>query len=226
MNSQKMNIVFSDAPGCRERHLLRKYLNPHFFKASSDITQQAVDEAREADVGDFESFQHDFRDLLEEVSDMEGRVDTEHILGIKERIDQLYDRCMNLGESPPELKNALLRLNDSIMKTIRQAAGADTMATRELDREEQARQLHLELVEYKLVSDLLRSDSPIEENELVPTLLSEDPESVQVVMSLFDPEQQDAIRKEAGSIISILQSRGEVPGSTQQAFAAMNQHKQ
>ena len=224
--NEKVAIVFSDSPGCRERHLIRKHQNPIFISEKSALTQSDVDDAREDDSSEYEEFIEDFNDLLADVSGLEGKVETEVVLEIKEQIDRMYDRCASFGEDHSKYKGALVKLHDTIMTVIRQAAGVDSVAMKELDREQQARELHLELMEYKLVSDLLRADSPIQDNELVPTLLSEDSESVQVVMSLFEEEQKGTIRDEAKGLVSRLRVANRLSEKVQQAYDAMMSQKQ
>ena len=220
------NLSFSEAPGSRERHLIRKYENPLFVVSEPMLTQSDVDDARESDLDEYEGFLEDFNDLLKEVSHMTGTVETETILKMKERIDRLYERCVSFGTDHDEFKNALQKLHHTIMGAIRKAAEVDSMALKELEREQEVRKLHIELMEYKLVSDLLRVDSPIKDNELVPTLLSEDAEAVQVVMSLFEPDQQQAIRDEAESLLKKLALSNKIPEQVQQAYAAMTSQKQ
>ncbi len=217
-------LLFSDAPGSQERHLIRKYDNP-LFGAVEVLTQVDVDHARQNDIDEYQSFLEDFNILLNEVSVLTGAVETEMILAMKERIDTLYECCVSFGVEQNEYKTALQKLHHTIMNAIRQAAKADSMALKELEREQEVRKLHIELMEYKLVSDLLRSDSPIKDNELVPTLLSEDAEAVQVVMSLFEPKQQQAIRNEAKALLEGL-AINSIPEDVQKAYEAMTSQKQ
>ena len=225
-DSSPQNLTFSESPGSRERHLIRKYDNPLFTQSLIKLTQTDIDTARQKDVDDYNAFLDDFNDLLQEVSLLSGQVDTEVILELKERIDRLYERCVSFGVDHEEYKKALQKLHQTIMSAIRQAAEVDSMALKEIEREQQVRDLHIELMEYKLVSDLLRADSPIQDNELVPTLLSEDAEAVQVVMSLFEPAQQQAIRNEAKALLDRLGLSKRIPDQVQAAYEAMISQKQ
>lgn len=204
--------------------MIRKHENP-LFAVTEVLTQIDIDIAHQDDLDEYESFLEDFNGLLSEVSTLSGAVDTEMILEMKERIDRLYERCVGFGTEQDEYKNALQKLHHTIMAAIRQAAKVDSMALKELEREQEVRKLHIELMEYKLVSDLLRADSPIKDNELVPTLLSEDAEAVQVVMSLFEPDQQQAIRDEAKALLGRV-AVNNIPDDVQKAYAAMTSQKQ
>lgn len=216
-----MNVSFSAAPGCRERHLRRKHHNPLFPDAERHISAQQLHDARQLDQADEKQFRDAFQALLGDVGSLSGHVETEAILDIKERIDRLYEQCAGLGGDLGNEKQALRRLNDVIMGAVRKAAGDDPLAAEELEKEASARETHLGLLEFALVADLLRADSPIERDDLVPTLLSEDADTVRVVMSLFDAPQQDELRQEAHSLLQRLQSQGDATASMAAALAAM-----
>lgn len=216
-----MALQFSDRPGSRERHLRRRCDNPLFPPDRRSITQAQVDVAREADETEYREFRERFRQLLHDAGEMSGSVDTEKVLALKERIEQLYEQCAGFGGDHEQEKQGLLRLNDVIMGAVRRAAGNDPLAIEELNNEQAARQLHLQLLEYPLVADLLRDDTPIEAQDLVPTLLSEDPESVRVVMSLFEPDQQTRLQTEAAHLVQRAESEGALEARAQASYEAM-----
>ncbi len=226
METKQANLVFSVQPGCRERHLKRKYLNPLFSPRLSVISQSDVDQARSDDLDEYKSFIVNFDKLLSEVSCLSSRVETEIVLDLRVRVDALYDQWVSFGGGDADYKNALLRLHSTLVAAIKKSAENDIATLNELAREQKAHEIHLHLVEYPLVSDLLRADSPIEENELVQTLLSEDAESVQIVMSLFEPDQQQVIRDEARTWVERINRTDEVPERVLLAYQAMLKHKQ
>lgn len=216
-----MALQFSDQPGSYERHVRRRYDNPLFPPGRQQITQADVDAARATDEREYQAFRTEFHQLLQEAGNMAGSVDTELVLGLKERIEQLYERCAGFGGDHSKEKQGLLRLNEVIMTAVRGAAGDDPLAMEELEKEQTARQLHLELLEYPLVADLLREDTPIEAQDLVPTLLSEDPESVRVVMSLFEPQQQAQLQSEASRLVKRAENEGVLAAQAHASYEAM-----
>jgi len=216
-----MTIQFSAQPGCRERHLRRKYANPLFGGEAQALTAADVERARGEDEAEREQFRADFQDLLRRAADLSGQVDTEAILEIKEQIDRLYELAAGLGGGVDAEQQSLLKINDVIMRAIHAAAANDPLAIEELEKEAAARQMHLELLHYPLVADLLRSDSPVSREDLVPTLLSEDAETVRVVISMFDPTQQAELRDEARALVEELKRRDELPESAMASLAAM-----
>jgi hypothetical protein len=216
-----MKPHFSELPGCRERHLQRRCDNPLFPAQVRKVTQAQVDEARQRDQAEVARFADEFQGLLQRASVFSGRVDTEEVLQLKEDIDRLYEQCVGLAGDHSGEKRALLKLNDVIMASIRTAAAGDGLAAEELERETAARDMHLRLLDYPLVVDLLRSDTPVEREDLVPALLSADAETVPVVMSLFDAEQQAALRAEARALVQALERRGQASRQLLERLTAM-----
>lgn len=221
-----MSLRFSDKPGRRERHLRRKHDNPLFAPGQRPTDQSDVDDARRADEAEQAAFREAFHALVNRAAALAGTVQTEAILEIKEEIERLYEQCMGLGGDYEAERQALGRLNGAIMKAIRHAAAGDTVAAEELEREATAREMHLRLLEYPLVADLLWRESPIEPDELAPSLLSESAETVQVVMSLFQPEQQAELRAQGRHLLQQLQQRGEDSAQLREKLAAMEAARQ
>ena len=214
-------IQFQELPGSHERQLARRYNNPLFPSERRKIEQTDLIQARQSDHEEARRFAEDFHSLLQNVSTFSGREETDKILEIKEQIDRLYETCVAISGEHDKEKQGLLRLNDVIMKAIRSAAGNDALAIEELEKEQQARSIHLKMLEHAIIVDLLRPESPIQEDELLPSILSGDAESIQAAISLFDPEQVGTLQQQAEELYRQLQQQGELTDRIAASFAAM-----
>jgi hypothetical protein len=85
------------------------------------------------------------------------------------------------------------------MQSVWKGAGNDTLAHQELEQEEIARQAHFELLESPLVADLLDPESPIAQDELLPSLLSAEQADFEAAITLFDSAQLEALLNQAES---------------------------
>ena len=61
------------------------------------------------------------------------------ILGLKERLDRLYEQASGLREDQTKVKAALRQLVGVVMRAVWSGAGNDALARSELEDEEQAR---------------------------------------------------------------------------------------
>jgi len=203
-----MEIRFSNRPGCWECQLRRKYKNPLFLEDDEEITQAAVDKAHQKDKKERIDFQRDFYALLEEASQLKSQVDSEIILNLKDRVDRLYEKCAGLGGDFSAEKKGLHKLSELIMQAILSSGIQDAKIVDNLQKEMVAREIHFSLLEHPIIAHLLHPESPIKEEEIVPTLLTEEEVSLRAAMSLFSPEQQKILCNAAEQLLTHLKSNG------------------
>ena len=198
----------SPAVGMHERHLLRKDGNPLFSLPVADYSGDEYIRARQRDNEELQAFHEEIRAVIQQAIELEANVESEVILELRGKLDQLYTRCSGFGRGCNEHKQNIRKLIDLVMKAVWQAAANDPQARMELEQEEMARQQHYRLLEYPLVADLLRPDTPVTEQELLPTLLHADKEELEAVLWLFAPEQLQQLRSEAQQLLESLKSQG------------------
>ncbi len=191
---------FIDLPGIRERQLKRRYGNPLFSEERQHVSASELKAERQHDKEEVINFVESLQSLLKDVGQFSAREETDTILQTKEKADRLYEQCVGLAGDHERERQGLLKLNDVIMGAIRAAAGQDPLAIAELEKEQQAREIHLALLECRLVADILRPDAAIVENELLPSILSEDEESIRMAMTLFSGEQQQMLLEQASEL--------------------------
>ncbi|OQX30551.1 MAG: hypothetical protein B0D96_08785 [Candidatus Sedimenticola endophacoides] len=195
-----MSVVFSQYPGRRERHLLRKRNNPLFPEPERTPPVAAVQEAQRLDHEELVEFIGTFRGLIQRAAGLQANEQSEVILKLKEELDQCYEQACGLADDQSETKEALRRLLGVIMQTVEAGAAGDPLAQSELRQERAARAAHQELLEHPLVADLLYPESPIRPGELVPTLLSAPEAQFNASLGLFDPDQLREILDAAGRL--------------------------
>lgn len=218
-----MRLYFSDSPGAFERQLQRRYGNPLFPAAARAVTQDELQAARRRDQEEQRDFQAALRATLREALDMPPQVESDVLLKLKERLDQLYDQCAGLPGDHDREKQSLTRMIGVIMKAVWAGAGDDPRARSELEQEEHARTLHHELLQEPLVATLLRPDSPIAEDALVPTLLSETEDTVRTVLMLFDAAQLRALCQQARALLERLDVTGQAMNDAGRRLALMEE---
>ncbi len=204
-----MNLHFSPLPGCFERQLQRQYRNPLFIHCATPVTQLDIEEARRQDEQERQAFYQTFQTVLQQITTLAARVEAEVILKLKTQIDSLYEQCAGLGGGDyPTEKQALRQLNQLIMQAILDSGIQSPQLRADLEREEVARQMHFDRLEYPFIAHLLHPQSPITKDNLIPTLLSEEEAPLRVAMGLFDPQQQQLLYQEANRLLSQLEQEG------------------
>ena len=187
--------------GMHERHLLRKDGNPLYQLPVADYSAEELLQARQRDHEELHRFHDEMRAVIQQAIELEASVESEVILELRGKLDQLYTRCSGFGSGCSEHKQNIRKLIDLVMKAVWQAAADDPQARMELEQEEMARQQHYRLLEYPLVADLIRPDTPINNGELVPTLLQAESEELEAVLWMFEPQQLKQMCDEAEKLL-------------------------
>lgn len=199
-----MNLFFSDKPGSHERHLRRKVNNPLFGDLA--FTQEDVLQARARDEQELTAFMENFHAIAKDASELDANVDAEVLIELKGRLEKNYETSCCVMGSQVEIQQGLTRLIDSIMTSLLHASQEEEDAYHKLLEEKAAREIHFELLNFPLIADLLRSDSPIQSNELMPALLSEQEKVVLASTQLFTDDQLAFICEHGNSMLADVDS--------------------
>lgn len=211
--------MFSTKPGVRERHLWRKYQNPLF--AGAEISELDIIQARQQDAAEEEQFMNHFRELVQQALELDTNADADVVLQLKEQLDKSYEQCAGLAGDQSEIKTMIKRLLASIMTAMWKGVGQDFQAQSKLENEDKARESHFALLEYPLVADLIRPDSPIVDNDLVPVLLSESIDNLRMAMQIFVPEQQIMLVQMARDLLAKIELADKKRSEAKQRLAEM-----
>ncbi len=194
--------------GMHERHLRRRDGNPLFSVPPAEYRAEDYLEVRRLDSHELNTFHNDMQEVIQQAIDLPANAPSETVLELRGRLDQLYTRCSGFGGSCGSHKQAIRKLIEIVMNAVWQAVADDQQARVELESEEVARQKHFCLLEYPLVSDLIRPDTPIASDELVPTLLQADEDELEAVLWLFEPEQLQGIYEHARALLEQRKEQG------------------
>ena len=195
-----MSIPFSELPGRHERHYKRRLDNP-LFREPATLNDADLLDAQRQDHEELLAFITELRATVERALNLKPNEESDVILKLKEDLERLYETSAGLADEQGANQQALSQLLSAVMNTIRSNTTGDSLAEQEMAMEQQARQMHFELLQHVLVADLLHPETLIAPDQLVPTLLSSPTEQVKAVMVVFDPEQLLMIAKEAEALI-------------------------
>ncbi|MGA0960157.1 MAG: hypothetical protein ACO378_01155 [Sedimenticolaceae bacterium] len=197
-----MSIPFSELPGRHERHYKRRLDNP-LFREPATLNDADLLNAQRLDHEELLAFITELRATVERALNLKSNEESDVILKLKEDLERLYETSAGLADEQGANQQALSQLLAAVMNTIRSNTTGDSLAEQEMAMEQQARQMHFELLQHALVADLLHPETLIAPDQLVPTLLSSPTEQVKAVMVIFDPEQLAMISQEAQALLSL-----------------------
>ena len=203
-----MTFIPSENPGAFERHLIRRENNPLFGDRKTEVNSDSLHEMQKKDHEILQQFMLDFQSAMTKAISFKPNEDSEVILGVKDSLDKLYGQAACVADDQTRVKESIKKLLGIIMQSVRKGAGDDAKALQELDQEDQAREANSTFLDSKLVADILDPDSPIEDSDLIPTLLSASKDDLALASQLFDKEQLDYILSQGGSLLTDLEKAG------------------
>ncbi len=204
-----MPVQFSHNPGRHERHYRRRLGNPLFPAAPAMPDDETLLEMQRLDHEELLAFISELRAAVQSAVELKPNEESDVILGIKERLDRLYEVSAGLAEDHSGNQAAIRELIEVIMRNVERGAAGDPQALDELAQERIARAAHFELLTTPLVADLLHPQSTIAPDELAPTLLSASEAELDAALQLFDADQLSVLH---GDALACLERAGPAAG--------------
>ena len=223
---QEMKFIPSQNPGAFERHLIRREKNPLFEERQTVVNSDSLMEAQQKDHDILQKFMLDFREVMSQTVSFKPNEESEIILEVKDKLDKLYATSVSIADDQQKVRESIKKLLTIIMKSVRKGAENDAHALQELEQEDMAREANYAFLESKLVADILDPDSPIENEDLIPTLLSANKDDLALASQLFDQEQLTYILTEAESLLNKLESEGHDVKNAAENFVFIEGYKQ
>lgn len=223
---QEMKFIPSQNPGAFERHLIRREKNPLFEERQTVVNSDSLMEAQQKDHDILQKFMLDFRDVMSQTVSFKPNEESEVILEVKDKLDKLYATSVSIADDQQKVRESIKKLLAIIMKSVRKGAENDAHALQELEQEDMAREANYAFLESKLVADILDPDSPIENEDLIPTLLSANKDDLALACQLFDQEQLTYILTEAENLLNKLESEGHDVKNAAENFVFIEGYKQ
>lgn len=194
---QNQDLPWSANPGCFERHLQRKHNNPLFPGPERLVTEEQITLARDRDRADALQLVEDVKVVQLAIAELEhpslGDVDR-----IRQRIDDLLHSAAQVGG---DMSNRIVKMLDDTRESVMNAwcagVGGNDKALEALEHAEAHQRLRTLVVNNPFVAQMLRKDTPIKPEDVVPALLCESPETIRIAMQVIDGDTRTRMRQGA-----------------------------
>ncbi len=202
-----VNDSFSKWPGAWERHLIRRYQHPHFFESCKPPSAQDISEAQSRDQQELGQFHLSLQSLIRRCTDLTTETSAASITAIKKELDSCHDTAFSLAADLTEQKTAIATLNEVITSAMRRAlTGEDEALRLQLIKDEAKRMAKLSRLEHPIVSDLLRSISPIPQGQLTAALLCESDKAYKAALEVLSTNRKNYLATRIDTIMKSLNS--------------------
>jgi len=199
----------SENPGAYERHLIRRHENILFNDRLTEVTSNSLQQNQKIDHDILQQFMLDFRAAVNKAVALKPNEDSEVILAVKDQLDKLYATSVSVADDQSRVQESIKKLTHVVMQSVRKGAAQDPKALQELAQEDSAREANYAFLESKLVADILDPNSPIENEDLLPTLLCADKDDLALAAQLFDLEQIKFLLEQGKLLLDKLDAENE-----------------
>ena len=202
------DLEWSENPGCFERHLKRKHENPLFPEPDREVTQEQIDEARERDQQDAADLKEEVIVLISDLEKLPELATTGDLSSVRERLDDLLDKAVGIGGEADATKDSLNTLRRALIDSMREGLKDNDEALKAIEKAEAFHQERVKTIHTPFAAQLLR----IKEEDLIPALLSESPETTRLVMQMMKGKNKKRIINAACDLLeSVLAEGADIP---------------
>jgi uncharacterized protein YoxC len=163
--------IWSDNPGCFERHLQRREGNILFPPERRIISKKEIKDAQQKDRIEQEQFAKKINSFIERTKTIDENIPPNQASSILQEVQNLIEEAAEIGGAIESYIQVLENTENNIIESLNRAVpdGADLL--------KQAQSLSM-LKRSPYIAQISRKDSPIHKDEEIPTLLSEDLETI------------------------------------------------
>jgi hypothetical protein len=202
-------LSWNENPGAFERHLQRRHKNVLFPPNRRTVTQGDINTARLRDHQDYEELKARAIRFTEDILKLPDHIASSQVNALRERMDELIRDAMGVGGRAYEIALEVKKIRQTLIQSWRGAVAGNAEALRALDEADQFWHANAPLFHIPFIREMLRKDGPIPAEDVVPALLSEQPETIATVMSWFkDPRKKAIVQAEAASILKSVMNSG------------------
>ncbi len=168
---------WSPQPGAHELHLMRRYRNPLFRPERQIVGGRDVYEARLKDSSARDAVQREAIQIRNLLRELELLADWQDVLSaLRERVDALAERAVALGRNAASLQIHVTESRRLLMEKWREAlADKPEALAKFIEAEQQLQENRAALGATEWLRQYRHPDNVIPADELVPSLLTEDP---------------------------------------------------
>jgi hypothetical protein len=182
--------------------LQRRWNNPYFRAERRSVTPVELQNARNDDAKDYEEAKRNFMEIVDAVANLPAVTPFTTLNKLRQRIDDLMPALMGIGGPALDLTQKAEALRGLIIRDVRLAIGQDAAGLQRLELAERAHDERCRPFQTPFIAQLLREDSPIPNDEVVASLLSEEPATISLCFETLGEGARERAKEPAMRLIA------------------------
>ena len=221
MCSDCSKFLWSESPGAYEMQLARRCNNPYFPAELQLVSVEELVKARAIDNSDYLLVEERFAQIGKEIETMPPKTTIAEVHKVRERIDDLILFSMGVGGHAYQIASKTNQLREALISDMREAFSKNPQASATIEEADQFHKQNVRRFYIPVMAQILRERSPIGKENTIPTILSENAETIARVMSVLKEETRLLFQREALELMKEALDQGYIDSELEQKVAAL-----
>ncbi len=201
MGSECSKLEWSSNPGAYEAQLIRRCNNPYFPAPYRNVPVRELSEAKKIDNDDYILVERRFALLGEELKALYPNPTVGKLNEIRERIDNLVLFSKGVGGRAYDTASKAEKVREALISDMRAAFPNDEESLAIIEKADTFHKETFPKFYIPVMAQMLRERSPVKKEHTIATILSEDPETIALVMSVMSDDARAVVEVEALTMI-------------------------
>lgn len=188
MSSDCSKFAWSENAGAYETQLARRCNNLYFPPELRSVSEEELAEARTIDDNDYKLVEERFTKLGEELRHLPPQMPYGELRPLRERIDDLIYFAMGVGGRAYEIAFKANKMRDALISDMREGFSKDQKSLKALEEADQFHKQNIRKFYVPVLAQMFRERSPIGKENTLPTILSENAETIALVMGILNED--------------------------------------
>jgi hypothetical protein len=220
MCSDCSKYLWSEDPGAYESQLARRCNNPYFPAELQVVSEEELVEAKTIDNNDYLLVQERLAQIGEDIETLPPKITIAEVHKLRERIDDLILFSMGIGGRAYEIASKANQIREALISDMRESFQDNQKALEIIEEADQFHKRNVKKFSIPVMAQMLRERSPIGDENTIPTILSEDAETIALVMSVLKEETRLLFQREALALMREALEQAYIDPELEQKIAA------
>lgn len=225
MSSECSQLEWSHNPEAYEAHLIRRCNNPYFPKSYQNVSAKELSEAKRIDSEDYNLVEHRFAALGEQIKGLPSNSTIGELNTIRERLDNLILFSMGVGGRAYDLASKADKVREALISDMRAAFQDDAESLAKIEKADSSHKEYVRKFYIPVMAQMLRERSPVKKEHTIATILSEDPETIALVLSVMSEDGRAVVELEALTMMKEALSDGYIDPQFEEKISALEGKK-
>ncbi|MET3524801.1 hypothetical protein [Mesorhizobium abyssinicae] len=199
--AEKHELEWSDNPGAREAYLIKRWHNPYFGPSRRIVSTEELSEARKTDHDKFLLAQNSFSGLAKEIGGLPSPMTAGDLHEARQSLDDIIQFAVSVGGPAKEVAVKADQIRDAVVLALREAFSGDAEKLEKIERADTYHKDHVRKFYLPIMAEIIGTERITPNEELVPSLLSEDPATISIVLDSLPEDDRVVMQAAAMKLI-------------------------